>query len=465
MSTRPALPHTLACAALPLLLLGPTACTAPDDQVVRIALAVDVTATEESGEDGVYMRLVQRWEEANEGWRVDVQWLAPEADEQRSQLAVAMQSDDLTYDVLALDNQWVPEFVEREWLLPVDTENELLGWGGFLDRSRDAVCHRDQAWAVPFHMDVGLLYYRADLVDPEEITERTATDGWRGLLELAEEVRDEHGLAHGYTGQFGNYEGLTVNALEFILDDRSGADTGGGGIFHEADEGGDCPVATSASGDFQGLRVLEEGLNPGEEKTGVIPRAALEETEAESLNRFRSGDVVFMRHWPRAVSRLRADAQSDETLQEGLTWVGWGGEAEGDDPAFGVLPLPVAVLGGHSLAVTEESRHPDQAWSLVRSLTGREAQEDLHASGLLPSRGSGYQLESEDPADSEYWTRLRDAVEEGRLRPRTPYYPYVSEVLRHHVHTQLNPFAPDPHPDDMVCELNAALAGRVGSCD
>ena len=408
----------LTCAALTFLLLGPTACSVREEQheqVIRIALPVDVTATGEPGQNGVYSLLIREWEEAHEGWEVDVRWLAPEADGQRSQLAVAMQSDELSYDVLLLDNQWVPEFAEREWLRPVDTEDESLD--GFLERAQEAVCHRDRTWAVPFHMDVGLLYYRADLVGPEEITERVEADGWRGLLALAGEARDEYGLAHGYTGQFGDYEGLTVNALEFVLDPRVGADEGGRGAFHDAGGEERCPVAVRASGDFQGLRILEEGLHPRGEEAGVIPHAALEETEAESLSRFRSGDVVFMRHWPRAVPQLRADAESAETLREGLVWAGWGGEAEGGEPAFGVLPLPTAVLGGHSLAVAEDSRHPEQAWSLVRAMTGREAQRDLHASGLLPARSSGYQLESESRSDTAYWTSLREAVDEGRSRP------------------------------------------------
>jgi multiple sugar transport system substrate-binding protein len=40
----------------------------------------------------------------------------------------------------------------------------------------------------------------------------------------------------------------------------------------------------------------------------------------------------------------------------------------------------------------------------------------------------------------------------------------VSEVLRDHVDTQIRPGSTDPHPEDMVCELNAALAGRVSTC-
>ncbi|PDP87523.1 ABC transporter substrate-binding protein [Glycomyces fuscus] len=458
-----------ACAVLSLLLLGTAACDARgerDGRVLRVALPVDVTAPEDSGEGGVYTRLIERWEEENPGWEVDVRWLSPRADEQRSQMVVALQADPAAYDVLLLDNQWVPEFHAREWLAEVDTGDDgPLAWGGFLGRARDAVCYEGRARAVPFHMDVGLLYYRADLVGPEEVTARIEEEGWRGLLGLAGEVRDEHGLDHGYTGQFGDYEGLTVNALEFVLGGHPGLEADSRGTFHGADggeAGSGCATSTGASGEFQGLDVLETGLDP--EAGGVIPRAALEETETESLNRFRGGEVVFMRHWPRVVPQLQADSESPETLREGLRWVGWGGGAEGGDPAFGVLRLPAAVLGGNSLAVTGRSPHRDEAWSLVASMTGQDVQAQFREAGLLPARGNGYRLDGAEERDVRYWEELRDAVGEGLLRPRTPYYPHVSEVLRDHVDTQIRPGSTDPHPEDMVCELDSALAGRVSTC-
>ncbi|ADH65464.1 extracellular solute-binding protein [Nocardiopsis dassonvillei] len=472
MRARPRPPRPVVCALLSLLLLGSAACDARgerDERVLRVALPVDVTATEDTGGGGVYTRLIERWEAENEGWEVDVRWLSPRADEQRSQMVVAMQADPAAYDVLLLDNQWVPEFHERGWLAEVDTGGDgPLAWNGFLGRARDAVCYEGRARAVPFHMDVGLLYYRADLVGPEEVTARIEEDGWRGLLGLADEVRDEHGLEHGYTGQFGDYEGLTVNALEFVLGGHPGLEADSRGTFHGSDgaDGGGaedgCVTSAGASGEFQGLEVLEAGLEP--EAGGVIPRAALEETETESLNRFRGGEVVFMRHWPRVVPQLQADSESAETLREGLRWVGWAGEAGGGDPAFGVLRLPAAVLGGNSLAVTGESPHRDEAWSLVAAMTGQEVQAEFREAGLLPARGSGYRLSDAEDRDVRYWEELRDAVGEGLLRPRTPYYPYVSEVLRDHVDTQIRPGSTDPHPEDMVCELNAALAGKVSTC-
>ncbi|MBB6121747.1 extracellular solute-binding protein [Nocardiopsis algeriensis] len=460
---------TAVCASL-LLLLGTCACTGgEDEQVLRIALPVDVTATDVNGDGGVYTQLVRRWEEQNPGWDVDILWLSPRADEQRSQLAVAMQTDPASYDVVLIDNQWVPEFSERSWIRAVDTEHDDLAWNGFLSRAQQAVCHLDRPWAVPLHMDVGLLYYRADLVDPDDIAEAIEADdanSWQELLELAGEVRDEHGLPYGYTGQFGNYEGLTVNALEFLLHDAAGPD-GGQELFIGEDDGA-CATAVATSTEFGGLRPLEDEFTHGRAGESVIPASALEETETESLNRFRDGDVVFMRHWPRAVPQLQADAGGTETLQEGLEWVGWGGKAEGAEPAFGVLPLPTAVLGGNGLAVTEGTRHPEEAWSLVRTMTDEDAQEDLHASGLLPARRSGYQLETGSSTDAHYWENLRKVIDQGYLRPRTPYYPYVSEVLRRHVHLRLHPTTPDPSFEDMSCELNAALEGIAvtdGSCE
>lgn len=210
---------------------------------------------------------------------------------------------------------------------------------GFLGRAREAVCYEDRTWATPFHMDVGLLYYRADLVGPDEVTARAGEEGWRGLLELADEERAEHGLEYGYAGQFADYEGLTVNTLEL-------------------------------------------------------------------------------------------------------------------------------VLGGNSLAVTEESAHREQAGSLVGYLTSAGVQERIRDSGLLPARGVGYELTDAADTEIEYW---RGAAPRGRRGAPAPAHALLPPRERGPARPRARATArgaSDPHPEDMVCDLEAALAGAaVSTCD
>ena len=416
------------------------------DRRLRLAIAVDVTAGAD-GSGGVYRELVSQWENDNPGWTVEVDVLSPEADEQRAQMAVDLQSSGRGYDVLRVDNQWIPEFAERGWLEPVDTRDDAMEWSGFLERARDSVCYEDRSWAVPFHVDIGLLYYRADWVEPAEVTERMAHEGWAGLFALSEEVRDERGVPYGYAGQFGDYEGRTVNGLEVV----HGVD---GDPFRSADDGV-CPTDTDAEGGMEGA---QDVLSSAAQDLGVLPDQVLQDTEADTLARFHRGDVVFMRHWPYAIGALGARTQDSE---EGMEWVGWGGEAEGDGPAFGVLGLPAAVLGGQSLAVTTRSSHQEQAWSLVRALTGSAAQERLRAADLLPARSAAYEFNPPDDADQTYWRALRDTIEQGRLRPRTPYYQQVSDVLRRYVGTWAEEGSTGASDREAVRDLTCALRGTV----
>lgn len=445
---------------LPMLALGSCTWSGGDrEQVLRLAVPVDVTADPAADGDGVYRELISAWEEENPGWEVEVTELSPEADDQRSQLVVAMQSQEPHYDVVWLDNQWIPEFAEQGWLSPVDTGDPELEWSRFLERAEDAVCYRDQSWAVPFHLDVGLLYYRADWVDVGELAALTEAGelDWEKLLELARAVRDEAGAEYGYTAQLADYEGLTVNALEFVLDGD------GDGLFQSENAEEGCPADTSTAEDFSGLETLAEELRSDGREDPVIPPEALNEAEAESLNRFHQGEVAFMRHWPYAIEELQADPEGSE---EGMRWVGWSGTAEDDEPSFGVSLLPTAVLGGNGLAVSTESEHPEEAWSLTRTMTDDAAQELLREAGLVPAAQSSVCGVRGSVVEMEYWAGLCTALRAGELRPRTPYYPQVSDVFRGHVHAWLE--RPRGTPIDtgaMVHELDCVLAGKSVRCE
>jgi multiple sugar transport system substrate-binding protein len=443
--------YALALAAVPLLLLA-AAVLGPDQEPerrLRLAIAVDVSSAPD-GSGGVYRELITRWERDNPGWRVEVDVLPPEADQQRSQMAVDLQSSGPGYDVLRVDNQWIPEFAERGWIEPVDTGDRDLEWSGFLERARDSVCYEDRSWAVPFHVDIGLLFYRADWVHPDEVTGRVDDEGWAGLFALAAQVRDEHGVPYGYAGQFGDYEGRAVNGLEVVY--------GVSGDPFRTKRDRACATATDVT---TSLEEAQDVFGTAVDEHGVMPEDVLHDNEADTLARFHRGDVVFMRHWPYAVGALGTETGESE---EGMRWVGWEGAAEGEGPAFGVLPLPASMLGGQSLAVTSRSPHADQAWSLVRAMTDLEAQERLREAELLPGRSAGYEFATPDDADRHYWSALGRTIEQGRLRPRTPYYPQVSEVLRENVGVWVSAESTRSSGDDELRELTCALRGRDRTC-
>lgn len=68
----------------------------------------------------------------------------------------------LTRQLLQLDVIWTPEFAAAGWILPLDSFAPPAA--GFFPATIAANRWRDTLFALPWFVDVGLLYRRTDLV-------------------------------------------------------------------------------------------------------------------------------------------------------------------------------------------------------------------------------------------------------------------------------------------------------------
>lgn len=203
--------------------------------------------------------------------------------------------------------------------------------------------------ALPWFLDAGLLYYRKDLLEkhgagvPEQWTDLTAT---------AQKIQDAERAAGnrrlwGFVFQGRAYEGLTVNALEWI------ASSGGGTIV---DASGKVTVNNPQAAAALDLAAGWIGK--------IAPEGVLSYGEEEARGVFQSGDAVFMRSWPYA-------------------WALANGRDSPIRGKVGVAPLPTggpdgkhaAALGGQQLAVSKYSAHPRLAADLVLYLASADEQK------------------------------------------------------------------------------------------
>jgi trehalose/maltose transport system substrate-binding protein len=202
--------------------------------------------------------------------------------------------------------------------------------------------------ALPWFVDVGLLYYRRDLLDRHGVpVPRT----WTELTDAAKRVQEAErarGASRmwGFVWQGRAYEGLTCDALEWL------ASQGGGTIV---DPTGritvDNPRAASA------VTLAASWVRH------ISPEGVLNYTEEESRGVFQSGLAVFMRNWPYAWNLL----QSPDSPVRGK--VGIARLPAADDQPH------AAALGGWQLAVSRYSQNREQATSLVLYLVSRAEQK------------------------------------------------------------------------------------------
>jgi multiple sugar transport system substrate-binding protein len=306
-------------------------------------------------------------------------------------------------DVLQLDVIWTPEFAAAGWLLPLD--GLAPPRADFFAASRAANTWRGRLYAVPWFLDVGVLYWRTDLF-------RAPPASLGALAEAARRATDQPGgPAYGVLWQGARYEGLVTVFLE-VLGGFGGRILGPG---HRVEV--DSPQAAAA------LSYLRDQLH----RSRIAPREVLTWHEEETRLAFQAGRAAFMRNWPYARTLLAAP----------------GSQVAG---RFAVAPVPggpggrpTAALGGGQLAINAHSAAPAAAWRLVAFLTAPEQMlERAVVAGQYPARRSLYADPRLAAALGASGGELLALVDGATPRPPTPVWAELSAVLQVYLHRALS---------------------------
>lgn len=268
--------------------------------------------------------------------------------------------------------------------------------------------------AMPWFTNAGLLYYRRDLLEQHG---RSVPATWAELEESARTIMQAERAAGrermwGFVFQARAYEGLTVNALEWL-------DSHGAGRIVEADGRitVDNPRAVAA-------------LTRAARWIGTIaPRGVLTYAEEEARGVFQTGDAVFMRNWPYAWPL----ATAEDSPVRGKVGVAVLPKAEGGRHTAG--------LGGELLAVSRYSTRVEAAVDLVRFLTSAEEQKRRAIKGgFNPTLAPLYE-DAEVLAANPFFGELREVFMAAVARPSDATgarYNQVSAAFYNAVHAVLS---------------------------
>jgi multiple sugar transport system substrate-binding protein len=340
--------------------------------------------------------LVASFERAHPGTRVELQPIPNASDLAHQLLVTALGARSRDLDAFVLDVVWVAEFARAGWLadlsavLPPARVREE-----FLAGPAEAAVRDGRTRAAPWFVDVGLLYYRTDLVPSPPRT-------YAALDEAVRAARERQPGIAGHVWQGRQYEGLSCNFFEAVWG-RGGEPFAGDRLAL------DTPEGRAALGWLRGL--VERGVSPASV-------AVAAEEDARRL--FQEGRAAFMRNWPYAWPLLQAE----------------GSPVRGK---VGVAPLPSedgapgpGALGGWFLGVSAHAPPARRAAAarLVAHLASPEAARVLAlAYGRNPARRATYG----DPQvreGSPFLAELLPIVERARARPVTPYYMLVADALQ-----------------------------------
>jgi trehalose/maltose transport system substrate-binding protein len=249
--------------------------------------------------------------------------------------------------------------------------------------------------AVPYFIEVSLLYYRRDLLDKYGIARPPTT--WSELESQARTIQEGERASGrkvwGFLWQGAASEALTCNALEW-----------------QVSQGGGRLVEPDGTVSLQRDRFVK-ALERAQGWIGTLsPPDVTTHLEDDSLRLWKKGEAAFMRNWPYAYPASMGH-DSDVRDRVGVTVLPKGETPEGRH---------ADTLGGFQLMVSKASTHKSAAIELVRFLTSPEIQRvNATMRGYAPTRPRLYDDRAVLDANPFFGT-LRQVLLEGAVtRPST----------------------------------------------
>jgi multiple sugar transport system substrate-binding protein len=305
---------------------------------------------------------------------------------------------DAPFDLLLMDVTWTPKYVAAGWLEPLEPllgQDALRGMapGAQLGNAFDG-----HLWRLPLLADMGLLYWRTDLMAAPP---RTTTE----LETIARSLQRRGAVGWGYVWQGRQYEGLSCVFLEVLR--------GFGGQWLEATPGQapEPQLAGSAA-------VAAADWLSGLVRQGITPAAVANVSESEALQIFGAGEAAFLRNWPYAWRELNKP----------------GSAVAGRVGVTSMVAAPghraAATQGSWGFSLLKGSREPRRAAEVLRWFTSQPVGRELAIRyGYTPIWTSLL----EDPSLEQALPLLpvlREGLAHAELRPLTPLYAQLSDSLQ-----------------------------------
>jgi multiple sugar transport system substrate-binding protein len=362
---------------------------------------VTVSGSVLGAEGRILRRQLERFDRETPDVRVEMR-PTPDAADLRHQLYVQWLNARATDpDILQVDAIWTPEFAAAGWILPLDRFAPETT--AFFPVTIEANRWQGELFALPWFVDVGMLYWRTDLLDRPPET-------WEQLERAVRRVTADGSPRYGLVWQGARYEGLVTVFVEYL-----------GGFGGKILDGGRVTVSDPAG--VLALTTMRDQI-----ARGVVPARVLSWHEEEPRFAFQNGEAALMRNWPYAVAPMQ-DTGSSRVAGR-----------------FAVAPMPAgpggrptAAFGGAQLAINAFSPEAAAAWRVIDYLTRPEQMiERAEIVGQFPTRTGVY----DDPALAEALAispaQAREIVEAAVPRPVTPVYTQLSEILQIQLHRALS---------------------------
>jgi multiple sugar transport system substrate-binding protein len=310
-----------------------------------------------------------------------------------------------SYDLIYTDVVWVAEFAKAGWIreLPTDrlTQDQL---DLFLPGEVEAGWYDGKLYRLPFRTDVGLLYYRKDLLQDAGYKPPETFDE---LLAASRSLQKNQQVKWGFVWQGQQYEGLIATFFEVLQ--------GFGGFWIDSSRTVrlDQPEAIAAA-DFLQRTITDK----------ISPEDVITFRELDSVQPFLKKQAAFLRNWSNVWTQLEADPLLKNQV--------------------GILPtvhapgvVGRACRGGWGFAIASRSRYPEAAFRAIQFFVSESAQRQfILQDSYVPTIKKLFN-DSEIVDRYPYFPELVDIISTSASRPSIPEYEQISGILQNYLSRML----------------------------
>ncbi|MEL6823466.1 MAG: extracellular solute-binding protein, partial [Calditrichota bacterium] len=310
-------------------------------------------------------------------------------------------------DIFSVDIIWVSRFAR--WAQNLNTFFPTTEREKLMPEALQSCYYDSNLVALPLYIDVGLMYYRQDLLDKirrdhpvHQLNERSIT--WQDMLSLKKELPEDASL-YLFPGKA--YEGLVCSFIEL---------TGSlGGSIMKGDS-----VNLNTSEARQALALLTDLIN----KYNATPEEVINYDEILAYNHAIDKDALFFRGWPGFLEQM--DSIAGKYLQI----------RKAPLPHFSGSN-PKAVFGGWNIMVSRYTQHLPETIEFLRFLQKPQNQMLLFENGgYIPINLLCYEDSAfiqRNPSINQY----RRLLENGMHRPTSVNYTQISDILSYYLNMAL----------------------------
>ena len=308
-------------------------------------------------------------------------------------------------DVMSIDVVYPAEFASNGWTVDLTSRWPASDRANYLQGPIKSCTYNGQIVAAPLRTDLGVLYYRTDIIPTPP---KTFTDLTTAAKSNASKAKI------GYAWQGAQYEGLVCDFVEVL--------GGYGGTVLDPNNSKSVTVNSP-----QGQQALAEMVS----WVGSISPISITTFNEEACRlAFQNGDALFMRNWPYAYSLGNASG-SKIAGKFDITSIPYGGSNT----------VGHSCTGGWNMAINAFSKNPDASWSFIKYMLGAYAQKTLAIKGSFTPALQSVYSDSAVQTAQPLFTKLAPILQNALPRPVSPVYPDLSNIIQIHVHHALTKVA------------------------